>query len=267
MAMIDLFSDGDPEFTWRTLQNDGDKEFEMKILGVPMSLEQDVGDERIEDLAELELGTTAAVVWDAAVNLVRFLERQALIEDDGSVCSPSSLKTKRALELGSGCCGLGGLAISLLGCTEVVLTDISSVLPMLRRNAERFITAAQNELKQGNPQIPHDCAAIRGDIHVMELDWFKEIEEESLKAPFDVIVMADVIYTDGLLLKPLLKTLQTLVTPSTKIILSYEWRSAKEHAAFQELFLPTFELTEISRNQFTGALMNEDTFMYVMRLR
>lgn len=42
---------------------------------------------------------------------------------------------KRIIELGAGM-GLGGLAFALLGCKEVVLTDVSSVLPLLQKNVE-----------------------------------------------------------------------------------------------------------------------------------
>lgn len=49
--------------------------------------------------------------------------------------SKKKVWAKRALELGSGM-GLGGMTFALLGCREVILTDLDSVLPLLRKNVE-----------------------------------------------------------------------------------------------------------------------------------
>ena len=48
---------------------------------------------------------------------------------------------KRAVELGSGI-GLGGMAFALLGCSEVVLTDVKEVLPLLTMNLNSNLTPA-----------------------------------------------------------------------------------------------------------------------------
>lgn len=55
--------------------------------------------------------------------------------------SKKKVWAKRALELGSGM-GLGGMTFALLGCREVVLTDLNSVLPLLRKNVEANMSRA-----------------------------------------------------------------------------------------------------------------------------
>ena len=65
--------------------------------------------------------------------------------------SRAKVKGKRVLELGAGM-GLGGIAFSMLGA-EVILTDTSDVLPLLRRNCEANLgcgAVAVAELGEGN---------------------------------------------------------------------------------------------------------------------
>lgn len=48
---------------------------------------------------------------------------------------------RRAIELGSGM-GLGGMAIGLLGCKEVILTDLKSILPLLQKNVDANLSTS-----------------------------------------------------------------------------------------------------------------------------
>ena len=69
---------------------------------------------RISTVDNSDLGT-ALVVWDGAVNLARYLER-----------NPALVFQKSVLELGAGT-GVAGLAAGLLGARSVVLTDLPCV--------------------------------------------------------------------------------------------------------------------------------------------
>lgn len=67
---------------------------------------------------------TGSSVWDAAIALSKYLE------------TSGEAYGKRVVELGAGT-GLCGLYASTLGASEVVLTDLSDCLPLLRLNAAR----------------------------------------------------------------------------------------------------------------------------------
>ena len=99
------------------------------------------------------------------------------------------LKTKRALEIGSGT-GVVGICVSCLGI-DVVLSDISTVKrALLDLNCAKNAAAAQEN---------------GGKIRAIELDWVehekveKLIEEEAL-AGIDLIIGSDLILNSGSLI-------------------------------------------------------------------
>ncbi len=96
----------------------------------------------------------------------RYLEAGA--EGHAHEFAAEALRGKRVLELGAGCAGLSGLCLACMGCAQVVLTDQAEVLPLLRENVSRFLSAAQ-ALPEGS--LPHGCAALTGAISVEEFDW------------------------------------------------------------------------------------------------
>ena len=108
-------------------------------------------------------------LWNASIVLTNYLEGGA--EGPANGFSAGAVKGKRAVELGSGCAGLGALSLACLGCSQVTATDKGEVLPLLEENVRRFVQAAQ-ALPQG--VLPDDCAARTGNILVQELDWLNK---------------------------------------------------------------------------------------------
>jgi len=113
------------------------------------------------------LGAARAVINGAALPPThRYLEAGA--EGHAHEFAAEALRGKRVLELGAGCAGLSGLCLACMGCAQVVLTDQAEVLPLLRENVSRFVSAAQ-AMPEGS--LPHGCAALTGAISVEEFDW------------------------------------------------------------------------------------------------
>ncbi|CAE8620184.1 unnamed protein product, partial [Polarella glacialis] len=108
---------------------------------------------------------TGNVVWPSAHSLCAHL-----------CACPELVRGKRVLELGAGT-GLVGLVAAALGAKEVVLTDLASGLPLLRRNVERNKAGCLIEPK------------------VTELRWGREAAMQAVKeGTFDVVVGCEIIY-------------------------------------------------------------------------
>lgn len=74
--------------------------------------------------------------------------------------SRQALAGKRALELGSGM-GLAGFALALLGC-NATLTDVASVLPLLRNNAQANLGPAA---RTGKILPSHRVRSLQSSFH------------------------------------------------------------------------------------------------------
>lgn len=103
-----------------------------------------------------------STLWSAGLVLAKYLEQEKSLFNKANL---------RVLELGAGL-GLAGIVCALQGgCEEVVLTDLASVLPYLRKNA-RFISG----------------------VKVQEFPWGEPPEQHGLRPPYDLILAADCIY-------------------------------------------------------------------------
>lgn len=119
-------------------------------------------------------GDTGCAVWDAAVLLVRFLER-----------NPQYIKDKRVLEMG---CGLGLCGISCLpiGASHVTLTDMDYILSSTHRNVV---------LNKVEIQAAVFC-----------LDWFNPADAQINWKQVDVIIASDIVWLEHLI-SPFVQTL------------------------------------------------------------
>ncbi|KAK9266902.1 hypothetical protein L1049_027161 [Liquidambar formosana] len=82
---------------------------------------------------------TGSWLWDSALVLSDYISTQGRLDFD--------LNGKTVLELGAGA-GLPGLTAALLGASRVVLTDVDSLLPGLRKNVEENGLGDRVEVKE-----------------------------------------------------------------------------------------------------------------------
>jgi predicted nicotinamide N-methyase len=168
-----------------------------------------------------EDGGTGLNVWDGAMLLARFIEKV-----------PNIIKNKRVIELGSGC-GVVGIAAAISGCKEVVMTDLSYALPLMRKNVER------NEAAWKDKEVVVSCK---------ECDWFQPpavdelLGEDNNKA--DVLLVADCVWLPSLI-APLLQTLKLYTNDSTEVFITYQQRGKEAHDLFLEGIHELFDVVDV----------------------
>ena len=178
-----------------------------------------------QDATSHNCGTTA---WDASFVLAKWLERNLF----------TSLVGKTVVELGSGIAGLPGMACSLLGAAQVVLTDIDGpVLALLRKNVERNVSVAQISMNGS----ALNCAMKRAP-EVLELRWGVGEDIASCAdrvSSIDYILCADCVYNEnavGILLETIVQLLERRGKRTTKVLVCNEYRSETVHQTFLTSF-------------------------------
>ncbi|KAL7407440.1 hypothetical protein ABVT39_008405 [Epinephelus coioides] len=167
-----------------------------------------VGQElRIRQVFGANLGV-AAPVWEAALNLCRYLEEQSV-----------ELRGKRIIELGAGT-GVVGILAARLGA-DVTLTDLPLALPQLQANV------SANMPSDGWPSTPPA---------VLPLSWGED--HMNFPSDWDLVLCADIIYLPETY--PLLvDTLAHLCMNVAVVYLSSKMRKEHETPSFYEVFLPS----------------------------
>ncbi|XP_011499833.1 PREDICTED: protein-lysine methyltransferase METTL21D-like [Ceratosolen solmsi marchali] len=157
-----------------------------------------------------KVGDVSCVIWDAALVLAKYLD---LISQNSKW-----LQGKQVLELGAGL-GCAGLTASCLGA-HVVLTDLESVVPMLKKN----IIANEKQWRGSG-----------GTAKAQILEWGKKID---LDFKPEIVLLTDCIYYEESI-KPLLDTLENLCNSDngTYAILSQEERETPKQIAIWKDFL------------------------------
>lgn len=143
----------------------------------------------------------AAVIWDAAIVLGRYLEKIA-----------AQLQEKKVIELGAGT-GFTGIVASLLG-GNVTITDRKMALNVTRMNVEGNLGQKKNS------------------VEIKELEWGQNVS--SFSPPFDFVLGADIVYIEETF-KDLLKTLQDLCDENTTVLLSCKLRYDRDKRFFELL--------------------------------
>ncbi|XP_033728544.1 protein N-lysine methyltransferase METTL21A-like [Pecten maximus] len=153
----------------------------------------------------------AAVVWDAAVVLCEYLEK-----------NKDLINGKTAIELGAGS-GIVGIVAALLG-GKVTITDLDTAL--------KYINEVVDENLKDNPGV---------DVDVKGLDWTKDWTK--FTADYDVVLGADIIYIEELF-DDLLKTFLQICNENTVVLLSWRYRYNRD-SRYLELMRQHFTLKEI----------------------
>ncbi|XP_043919926.1 EEF1A lysine methyltransferase 3 [Protopterus annectens] len=170
----------------------------------------------------------AASVWEAALNLCSYFERQKM-----------SFIGKKVIELGAGTGIVGILAVLLGG--EVTITDLPHTLKQIQGNVLA--------------NVPSTCCT---RAKVCRLSW--GYDQEDFPCDYDFILGADIVYlveTYALLIQ----TLKHFCTCTSTIYLSSKMR--KEHGTvtfFEELLPEHFNSEIVYRNEEQNINIYKATF-------
>ena len=124
--MLDFFSDGEPDAVWTTDLNGSDEANLSVTLGdLTLSLAQP-GASSVSEVG------TGALVWQAGPALAKSLA----LYRGGSLSA--QIAGGRTIELGCGCSALPGIALALLGASEVIVSDSAAVLSQLQPNLDGY---------------------------------------------------------------------------------------------------------------------------------
>ncbi|OWF52037.1 protein N-lysine methyltransferase METTL21A-like [Mizuhopecten yessoensis] len=156
----------------------------------------------------------AAVVWDAAIVLCEYLEKNKEL-----------VSGKTIIELGAGS-GIVGIVAALLG-GKVTITDLDIAL--------EYINEVVDENLRDHPGI---------DVHVKNLDWTKDWSK--FTADYDVVLGADIIYIEELF-NDLLKTFLQTCHENTLVLLSWRYRYDRDNK-YLEMMRQHFTLDKIFYN-------------------
>ena len=176
---------------------------------------------------------TSAHAWDSAFVLASFLES-----------NPATVHSKRVVELGAGQ-AVVGVAAAIMG-GDVTVTDHPLAMEVVERSVAR------------------NGAGL--DLRAAALDWV-QLETEALDPPFDVILAADVVWMQELIV-PLVKTFGMLADHTTSIFLSYQERTLDSSAAlFEALASEGFKWEPVKEPKFHLRLSSPKINIYLITRR
>ncbi|XP_044466890.1 protein-lysine methyltransferase METTL21E [Mangifera indica] len=215
---------------------------ELPVRDALLSIQQDNG--------SMHVGTS---VWPCSLVLAKFVERWAPPQPtiQPSEKNPYSglldfrTSRRRAIELGTGC-GAAGMAFYLLGLTDIVLTDISPVMPALKHN-----------LKRNKP-------VLKKALKTSVLYWNNQDQIKALNPPFDVVIAADVVYIEESV-GQLVGAMESLMADDGVVLLGYQLRSPEAHKLFWELSEKVFEIEKVPHEHLHPDYGYEETDVYIFK--
>lgn len=196
----------------------------------------------------MHVGTS---VWPCSLVLVKFAERWNPLTCAASPTNPNPYATlldfrnKRAVELGTGC-GVAGMGLYLLGLNDVVLTDISPVMPALKHN-----------LKRNKPVLGRM-------LKTAQLYWTNADQIKALKGPFDFVIATDVVYIEETV-GPLLSAMEALVADTGVVLLGYQLRSPEADQLFWEMCPRVFDVEKVPHEHLHSEYAYEEADVYILR--
>lgn len=214
---------------------------ELPVGNAVLSLQQDNG--------SMHVGTS---VWPCSLVLVKFIDRWAplattttTIPNNNPYSHLLDFRSKRAVELGTGC-GVAGMGLFLLGLTDIVLTDISPVMPALKRNLKVNKRVLGKNLKHS------------------VLYWNNFDQIRALNPPFDFVVATDVVYIEETVAH-LVSAMEALVADDGVVLLGYQVRSPEADKRFWELCGEVFDIDKVPHDHLHPEYAYEETDVYLLR--
>lgn len=141
------------------------------------------------------------------------------------------------------------MGLMLLGLSDIILTDISPVLPALKHNVKR-----NRDKFARSPKY-------------QQLYWNNVEQIRKVAPPFDFVVATDVVYMEDSALW-LVDALDALVGDSGVVLLGYQLRSPEAHALFWEKVAKVFKVIEkVKKEDLHPEYAYEEADVYIMRKR
>ncbi|KAI4383327.1 hypothetical protein MLD38_009177 [Melastoma candidum] len=203
-----------------------------------------------QDNSSMHVGTT---VWQSSLVLVKFVERWSQTLITSSNPDGSSYRSvldfgvgKRAIELGSGC-GAAGMGLFLLGLTDILLTDISPVMPALKLNLKRNKPVLRNK-------------ALKASV----LYWNNKEQIRASKPPFDYVIAADLVYLEDNV-GHLVDAMEALVKSDGVVLLGYQLRCPLADAKFWEICEKVFDKEKVPKEHLHPEYTFEESDVYILR--
>ncbi|KAK5838393.1 uncharacterized protein LOC108461309 [Gossypium arboreum] len=214
---------------------------QLQVRDSQLSIQQDNG--------SFHVGTS---VWPCSLVLAKFVERWApswptTTTSDNPYYDLLDFHTRRrrAIELGTGC-GAAGMTFHLLGLQDIILTDISPVMPALKHN-----------LKRNKPVLGKN-------MKTSILYWNNKDQIRGVNPPFDVVIAADVVYIEESV-GHLVGAMEALVSDDGVILLGYQLRSPEADKLFWEMCEKVFVIEKVPHQDLHPDYAYEETDVYVFR--
>ncbi|KAK8627249.1 hypothetical protein V6N13_134867 [Hibiscus sabdariffa] len=216
---------------------------ELQVRDSQLSIQQDNG--------SFHVGTS---VWPCSLVLAKFAERWAPPSSTSTGIGTNNpyselldfhSRRRRAIELGTGC-GAAGMAFHLLGLQDIILTDISPVMPALKHN-----------LKRNKPVLGKN-------LKTSVLYWNNKDQTRAVNPPFDVVIAADVVYIEESV-GHLVGAMEALVADDGAILLGYQLRSPEADKLFWEMCEKVFVIHKVPHQDLHPDYAYEETDVYVFR--
>ncbi|MBA0586385.1 uncharacterized protein LOC105794846 [Gossypium raimondii] len=213
---------------------------QLQVRDSQLSIQQDNG--------SFHVGTS---VWPCSLVLAKFVERWAPSSPTTTTDNPYydlldfHTRCRRAIELGTGC-GAAGMAFHLLGLQDIILTDISPVMPALKHN-----------LKRNKPVLGKN-------MKTSILYWNNKDQIRGVNPPFDVVIAADVVYIEESV-GHLVGAMEALVSDDGVILLGYQLRSPEADKLFWEMCEKVFVIEKVPHQDLHPDYAYEETDVYVFR--
>lgn len=194
---------------------------------------------KVENWPRFRIGTQT---WPSALLLAEAL---AL----GHEALPS-VRGATVAEIGAGP-GVPGIVAAQLGASEVAITDMSQIVPLISRNIE--------------------LNSVQATCSAKPLEW-SAAEDSPLAAarrkatglkPLNIVLAADVLYVEEQ--EPLVSAVEALLEPKDTIfILAYTQRTIADRAYLEQRILP---LLDCRRVDYSSSACNASCEMYIGVLR
>ncbi|ESO10175.1 hypothetical protein HELRODRAFT_109498 [Helobdella robusta] len=184
-------------------------------------------------VSQLVCGDVGCVVWDSAIVMFHFIEK-----------NKSFFSGKKVIDLGSGT-GLIGIQAAACGA-DAVITDLEEFISLMELN------------------IKNNLHIISGTIEARCLRWGSDVSD--LSSP-DILLVSDCLYYDESVL-PLAKTINDLSNENTIVYLSYEIRESEAKKKivkdFFNIISKTFTVQDVPKHLLDEEFCCDDIKMLKM---